>query len=356
MAWVNLPRMPTQMPVLTLLAVLLLLAGCDARDTATAFAGPTMGTTYHILIADHVSALQRDEIQQYIDAELKVFNAHLSTYDPTSEISRLNADVSGEWLAVSPLLFEVIRESARVSAASGGAFDITIGNLVQEWGFGPDGVAPTIDNPVTPPRGREPRRADGWRQLELRAAPVPAVRKRVSSLRLDVNGIAPGVAVDRLVAGLQDKGFRNVLVEIGGEVRGQGRRPDHRPWQIAIEAPVTGERIVYAGLEVLDCAVSTSGDYRDSRITSEGQRISHTIDPHTGQPIANDLASVTVVAPTAATADAFATALSVLGSEKGYALAVRLGLPVLFIERTTEPGKWHERASPAFERLRRPPS
>jgi thiamine biosynthesis lipoprotein len=258
-------------------------------------------------------------------------------------------------LAVSPLLYEVIRQSARVSEASGGAFDITIGKLVQEWGFGPDSIASTIEHPMTPPDPREPQHGDGWRQLELRAEPVPAVRKHVSSIRLDVNGIAPGLAVDRLVAGLQQKGFRNVLVEIGGEVRGQGRRLDRRPWQVAIEAPVAGDRIVYAGLEVLDCAVSTSGDYRDGRITTEGKRISHTIDPHTGQPIANDLASVTVVAPTAATADAFATALSVLGSEKGYALAVRLGLPVLFLERTTEPDKWHERASPAFERLRRPP-
>ena len=148
-----------------------------------------------------------------------------------------------------------------------------------------------------------------------------AVRKTDPAIRLDVNGIAPGLAVDRIAAALEKMGFANTLVEIGGEVRGRGRRPDGLPWHVAIEAPVAGERIVYAGIQLLDRAVSTSGDYRDTRVTTSGRRISHTIDPRTGRPIEHGLASVTVVASSAAEADAYATALSVLGSRDGYALA-----------------------------------
>ena len=180
------------------------------------------------------------------------------------------------------------------------------------------------------------------------------MRKLASAVRLDVNGIAPGYAVDRIAGNFEDVGIVDYLVEIGGEVRTGGHRPDGKPWQIAIESPVAGPRTAHAGLQLVDLAVSTSGDYRDFRFGPDGERISHTIDPRSGRPIAHGLASVTVVHAGAMEADAYATALMVLGPEEGFALAQRLKLPALFIVRTSANGQWRERATPAFERLRRP--
>jgi thiamine biosynthesis lipoprotein len=201
---------------------------------------------------------------------------------------------------------------------------------------------------------RAARAASGFAKLELRDAPGPAIRKRIATLALDVNAIAPGYAVDRIAEALEQLGLGDYLVEIGGEVRAGGHRPDGRAWQVAIEAPVAGERKAYAGLQLSDLAVSTSGNYRDFRRFADGRVISHTIDPRTGEPVGHGLVSVTVVHPSAMDADAYATALMVLGPEEGYALAERLGLPALFLERTAAAGVWRERATPGFDQLRRP--
>ncbi len=133
-----------------------------------------------------------------------------------------------------------------------------------------------------------------------------------------------------------------------------GTRGDDRAWQVAVEAPVAGERKAYAGLQLSNLAVSTSGNYRDARRLTDGRVVSHTVDPRTGEPVTHALVSVTVVHPRAMLADAYATALMVLGPEQGYTLAAAMDLPALFLERTDRPGQWHERATPAFERLRRP--
>jgi FAD:protein FMN transferase len=318
-----------------------------------------MGTTYHVLVADQLDEGARQDIQRYIESALLELNTHLSTYNPESEISRLNANRSSGWVAISPMLYALLDTAQRVSRDTEGAFDVTIGPLAAAWGFGPQvrSSDPGIPDPVAVPTVVELQalmERTGHGLLELRAEPSLAVRKQNPALVLDVNGIAPGFAVDQIAAGLGNRGYRNVLVEIGGEVRALGRRADGRPWQIAVETPVAGERTAYAGIELSDRAVSTSGDYRDSRVTTDGQRIAHAIDPRSGRPVTHPLASVTVVHATAAEADAYATAFSVLGSEAGYALAAQRGLAVLFIDRTAAQGVWREAATPAFERLRRP--
>jgi len=169
-----------------------------------------------------------------------------------------------------------------------------------------------------------------------------------------VNGIAPGYAVDRISGCLSRIGLPDHLVEIGGEVRAMGAREDGRAWQVAVEVPVAGERRAYAGLQLSNLAVSTSGSYRDQRRLTDGRVVSHTMDPRTGEPVTHGVVSVTVVHPRAMLADAYSTALLVLGPEEGYALAEAMDLPALFLERTDQPGQWGERATPAFERLRRP--
>ena len=192
----------------------------------------------------------------------------------------------------------------------------------------------------------------GFVRLEL-SADGHSLRKAVPGLQLDVNGIAPGYAVDLIAQRFDALGLRDYLVELGGEVRARGSSPAGRPWRVAVEAPLSGERRPYALVELDDLAVSTSGDYRDFR-ELDGRRFSHTIDPRTGAPVANGLASVTVVHRSAAFADAYATALMVLGAEEGMALAGRLGLAALFIERNADGPGFTERSTPAFDRLRRP--
>jgi thiamine biosynthesis lipoprotein len=192
----------------------------------------------------------------------------------------------------------------------------------------------------------------GFARLEL-AADGRSLRKTVPGLQLDVNGIAPGYAVDLIAERFDALGIRDYLVELGGEVRARGNSPAGRPWRVAVEAPLSGERKPFALVELDGLAVSTSGDYRDFREVS-GRRFSHTLDPRTGAPVTHGLASVSVVHPSAAHADAYATALMVLGPDAGMALAGRLGLAALFIERGADGQPFTERSTPAFDRLRRP--
>jgi thiamine biosynthesis lipoprotein len=196
-------------------------------------------------------------------------------------------------------------------------------------------------------------RADvGYEKLEV-ATDRRALRKTRPALQLDVSGVAPGHAVDQIADRLDALGLRDYLVELGGEVRAHGDSPAGRPWRIAVEAPLAGERRPFALVELDGLGASTSGDYRDFRVV-DGHRLSHTIDPRTGTPVAHRLASVCVVHASAAYADAYATALMVLGPEEGLMLARRLGLAALFIVRVGDDGRLEERTTPGFERLRRP--
>ena len=209
-------------------------------------------------------------------------------------------------------------------------------------------------------RRRSPRRAaldqlrdrTGYQKLELPADPQ-TLRKAAPALELDVDGIAPGYAVDRIAERFDSLGVRDYLVELGGEVRARGRSPAGRPWRVAVETPLGGERKPYTLVELDGLGASTSGDYRDFRMV-DGRRVSHTIDPRTGAPVRNALASVCVLHPSAARADAWATALMVLGTDEGLALARRQGLAALFIERGASGAGFRERSTPEFERLRRP--
>jgi len=191
----------------------------------------------------------------------------------------------------------------------------------------------------------------GYRHLDVRAAPR-AVRKSTPKLRIDVDGIAPGYAVDQVGAAFDALGVTDYIIEIGGEVLAHGRSPQQRPWRVAIEQPVMSERRPYAIAELDDRAISTSGDYRDVRIVA-GRRVSHTIDPHSGAPVVSDLTSVSVMHESAMMADAFATALMVMGPQAGFDFASRHGLAALFLVRAHD-GSLHERSTDAFRRVRRP--
>jgi thiamine biosynthesis lipoprotein len=328
---------------------LLGLTGCDRPPAPQDFAGDTMGTTYHVTVTSLPAGVSRADLQDAIDEILTVVDVHLSTYRPDSEISRFNSSASTEWTRVSEPLQAVLAEAQRVSRESGGAFDITVAPLVALWGFGEDPSAgplqPTMDQLQTA------RSLVGYTKLEVRESP-PAIRKTTPGLHVDVAGIAPGYAVDLVVDRFQRLGVRDAIVEIGGEVRAWGWNPQGRRWRVAVESPLAGERRAYALVELAGMSVSTSGDYRDYRVV-DGRRVSHTIDPRSGAPVGHDLASVTVVHPSAMTADAYATALAVLGPEQGLPFAEQHHLAALFLERVPGGARWRERVTPEFTRLRR---
>ncbi len=309
-----------------------------------------MGTTYDVTVTNSPDGIRRSDLESTIDAALAGINRQLSAYDPSSEISRFNLNPSTDWIPVSAELLDAVMQSAQVSLATDGAFDITVGPIVKAWGFG--SAADVAAEPPGNEQIEQLRAAVGHDKLEARIDP-PALRKIVPALQIDVDGIAPGIAVDRIAERFEAMGIRDYLVELGGEVRARGLSPSGRGWRVAVEAPVAGERRPFALLELDGFAVSTSGDYRDYR-EAAGRRVSHTIDPRTAAPVTHRLTSVTVVHASAAMADAYSTALMVLGPDEGMAAARRLGLAALFIERPQGEGPFIESQTPGFARFRRP--
>jgi len=337
--------------VLTLVSLAVLLAAlsvhrlqcADVEGPYVPFSGHTMGTTWEVKVARaDLSPDDMREIGTAIDAALERVDAALSTWREDSELSRFNARRSTEPFAIGDETATVLRTADSVSRASGGAFDVTVGPLVEAWGFGRGDVeAPT----PTPQETASLRERIGFEKLDLEDA-GPALSKRDPDLEVDVSAIAKGHGVDAVAGALAGLGHDAYLVEIGGELCARGVRLDGAPFRVAIEAPDVSIRRIHLVIELRDVCMATSGDYRSWREV-DGTRVSHTIDPRTGRPITHALASVTVLHESAMWADAWATALNVLGPEKGLALAEEQGLPAYFIVRTGE-GAFETRATAAF--------
>jgi thiamine biosynthesis lipoprotein len=247
----------------------------------------------------------------------------MSTWKPDSDLMRLNALPVGTWQRVPADLARVLALGLAIGRASGGAFDIGQGDAVRAWGFGPDPADPqAIRAAMQAPR----RPAHEVLELDRDRA------RKTAPIALDLNGIAKGYGIDRLAEVLQDHGFTNALVGIDGEMRALGLRPDGSPWTIAVEGPDRDRRTTHSVLMLQDAAVATSGDYRHW-VTVQGRHLSHTMDPGRGAPLMSSPASVSVIAPTCAMADAWATALMVAGADAGARLAERAGLDALFLVR-----------------------
>lgn len=327
---------------LSILPIILLLA-CGApeeRPTETVFRGETMGTYYSVKVASALDAAQQAAHAEAIEGQLDAVNQGMSTYLDDSELSRFNrAEATGP-VQVSEDLYDVFQLAYEVSELTGGAYDITVGPLVNAWGFGPDGTPDAVD----PGMIESLRQRIGFEKLELDPAARTLTKAR-GDLYCDLSSIAKGYAIDRVVQALAELGSHDVWVEVGGEVRAQGQGPGGRPWRLGIEKPVLAPGIVQRILTLEDMAVATSGDYRNYREV-DGERVSHIIDPRTGYPIGHRLASVSVVHPTCGYADALATALLVMGDAEGFELAEREGLAALFLVRDGD--GFIERATPAF--------
>ncbi len=325
----------------SLLAVALATPAVSAAERLTVFTGETMGTTFTVKVVDLPRAVDRAGVAQVIEARLADVDGAMSTYREDSELSRFNRSRSTDWVAVSAPTVSVIEAALAVSRLTAGAFDVTVGPLVNLWGFG-----------ATPPGRGLPTEAEvrtamarvGYRYLHTRRAP-PGVRKQRAELYVDLSAIAKGFAVDEVARALEDRGIGRYLVEVGGELRAGGLNHDDRPWAVAIEQPRAEIRSLQRLVRLEDKAIATSGDYRRF-IEVGGKRYSHTIDPRSGHPVDHRLASVAVIHASALQADALATALMVLGEQDGFALARREGIAALFLLRELD--RFVELATPGF--------
>lgn len=298
-----------------------------------ALQGDTMGTTWSVRFAAP-AGLRLGAIEAAITRALDAVIDEMSHWEPDSRLSIFNRAAAGTRHALPAGFATVMQAALQIAEASGGAFDPCVGDVVRRWGFGPPGA---IDEGTV--------RCD-WRALELDGRGL----LQPGGARLDLSAIAKGHAVDRVAQVLEDLGITDHLAEVGGELRGTGLKPDGQPWWVDIEAPATDAGLAPLRIALHGLSIATSGDYRRYRIDDGGRRLSHSIDPRSGAPIAHGLASVSVVHESAMWADGWSTALMVLGLDEGLELARTRGLAAHFVQRT-EGGGFAERFSPAMEAL-----
>jgi thiamine biosynthesis lipoprotein len=293
--------------------------------------GFTMGTTYNIKVVATPEQVEALKLQDKVDAVLKRVNQEMSTYIADSEISLFNKSTSGDNFEISTGFARVLKESIRLGELSNGKLDITVGPLVNLWGFGPElrpEKVPT-ESVLVSTLARV-----GLKNLHLSGNQLS---KDIPNLYVDLSTTAKGYGVDIVAELIEANGIVNYLVEIGGEMRLKGFKHTGELWAIAIEKPIldpSGEqRAIHQIVIPKDNAVATSGDYRNY-FEVDGQRFSHIIDPATGKPINHNLVSVTVIHPSSMTADGLSTTLMVMGTEQGMAFAVKNNLAALFISKT----------------------
>ncbi|HUD40462.1 MAG TPA: FAD:protein FMN transferase [Dokdonella sp.] len=331
-----------------LLLIALVLGGCADAPRLETLHGKTMGTTWSVKYR-RPPAVDADRLALDLQRELDTVVAQMSTWQVDSDLTRFNRAPAQTWQTLPAGFYAVLEHALRLARETGGAYDPTVGPLVDLWGFGPvrREREPPSDAAIAAARARV-----GWQRIRL----DPAGRRawQPGGVQLDLSSIAKGFGVDQVARRLDAAGVSSYLVEVGGELRGRGRRPDGAPWQVAIErpgaAPGAVQRLdeVERVLSLEDRALATSGDYRHA-FEDHGTVYSHHIDPRSGRPVAHRLASVTVAAREAIDADPLGTTMMVLGPEAGMAYAVEHRLAVLLIVRTDE--GFEERVSPAFAAL-----
>jgi thiamine biosynthesis lipoprotein len=315
---------------------------CTPAPQQISVSGETMGTTYHIRYVTANPNHSPERVKERVDAVLEQVNSQMSTYDPNSELSLFNQRKTTEPVVISRSLETVVRRALEIGEETDGLLDVTVGPLVNLWGFGPLGRPEQVP---TEQQLLEVRDQVGYQYLTVENHQLT---KAVPDLYVDLSTIAKGYGVDRVAILLEQMEIRNYLVEIGGEMRMRGTKPGEQPWRIAVEQPVTLDRAVQRIIEPGNNAVATSGDYRNY-FEEDGVRYSHIIDPRTGYPIQHNLVSVTVISETCMDADAYATALTVMGAEKALEFANQKGLAVLLVTREND--QYKEYTSTAFKRF-----
>lgn len=314
------------------------------RNDTVVIQGETMGTTYHVsvVVPVYISWTRefRDNLlKKKIDEELTRVNALMSTYDPNSELSRLNSHQSEEPFPISADTAKVLRLALEIAQKTNGAYDPTVGPLVNLWRFGPE------DRPEKVPSDEEiaaARQRVGWDKIKIvelpgsdSQQPQYAVVKSDPNVYIDLSSVAKGFGVDCVAELLTQNHYKDFLVDVGGELRSSGKNVAGKDWSVGINSPVLTDNSLAKTISLSDKAIATSGDYLNF-YELDGVRYSHIIDTQTGRPITHKTASVSVIDDSCMTADAWATALLALGAEQGKPLAKENGLHVIFLVRDGE--------------------
>jgi thiamine biosynthesis lipoprotein len=299
-----------------------------------------MGTTYNVKYISADGQLSPEALQKEIDRLLEEVNDQMSTYRKDSELSRFNQNQTSEAFAVSAQTALVVKEAIRLNGLTLGALDVTVGPLVNLWGFGPEA------RPEVVPTDAELAQRKANIGIEHLTVEGNTLQKDLPNLYVDLSTIAKGWGVDVVADYIQSQGVTNYMVEVGGEMRLKGTNREGVKWRIAIEKPDVDARAVQDIIEPGDMAVATSGDYRNY-FERDGVRYSHIINPETGKPINHKVVSVTVLDKSSMTADGLATGLMVLGAEQGMQVAEQHGIAAFMIVKTDN--GFEELASSAYK-------
>ncbi len=297
------------------------------------FSGTTMGPiTYHVIV-DLPPSMDQKIVESTISEQLENVNQLMSTYIESSDVSRFNRSKAGDWIEVSPLTAEVVQRALEISELTDGAFDITVGPAVNLWQFGPHGH---LDDKMPADEDIQALKSRvGFQKLSVRQSPA-ALMKSVDGVEIDLSAIAKGFAVDQVAKSLSESGISNLMVEVGGEVFARGQGPKGA-WRIGIEKPDESTRTVDRVVHLDGKAMATSGDYRNFRVINN-KRYSHEIDPRTCRPVERPLATSSIIADNCMDADGFATALMIMGKDRGLNLCYQQGLEAYVMEHTGDSG------------------
>lgn len=316
------------------------LVACTQPREQIHLSGPTMGTSYNIKYIKTDASPDAEALQAEIDRLLEEVNDQMSTYRKDSELSRFNQYQGLDAFKVSSQTALVVKEAIRLNGLTLGALDVTVGPLVNLWGFGPEA------RPEIVPTDEELNARQANVGIEHLTATSSSLTKDIPNLYVDLSTIAKGWGVDVVADYIESQGIHNYMVEVGGEIRLKGKNREDIGWRIAIEKPSVDERTIQEIIEPGDMAVATSGDYR-IYFERDGVRYSHIINPETGKPIRHKVVSVTVLDASSMTADGLATGLMVLGEEKGMEIANQQNIPVFMVVKTDD--GFQEIASEAFK-------
>lgn len=311
----------------------LTLAACKGGTELIELSGSTMGTNYSVTALDHDRNVDKAALKAAIEKGLLNVNAQMSNWDTASEVSRFNAMKSTTPMTVSQGLADVVAASRDINKASDGQFDITLGPVIEAWGFGAQNAG------QRPNAGSSALTAalDVAGQTQGLKVNGTQLSKSHPDAQIYLPSIGKGYGVDQMAAVAKSFGLTDFMVEIGGDIYVSGRNADSMNWQIGIETPDSISKKAFQIASVSNMGMATSGDYRNY-FERDGERFSHIIDAHTGKPITHTTASVTVLAENTMLADAWSTAMLVLGTERGLEIANKLDLAVLFIDRKAEAG------------------
>ncbi len=325
-------------PAICLLLASVLLAGCGEKIEE--FGGPTMGSHYSLKYVAGEGAPEPAALKAEVETLLTQVDQQMSTWRGDSDLSEFNRLPAGSCRVMPAPVLELVRFGEQLSHDSDGAFDLTVSPLLDLWGFGPQSRGervPTVDEIASVQANV------GHRYLRIEGQKLC----KDAAVQLSLDSLGAGYSVDLIAARLNVLGVSSYLLDITGEIKAAGRKPDGTPWRIAIEAPRDDQQVAQKVIALDGLGVSTSGDYRNY-FEQDGRRYSHTLDPQAGRPISHRLASVTVIDPSAQRADGLSTLLMVLGPERGMAFAEREQIAAFFVTRQADGFVTH--SSPAFAR------